>query len=113
METAEKITNILYQNDIDAIASLQADEVIQMFEGAKVVDIVPEEGMTIYKLAQKAKCFKKDSDALQAIPAGGFHVNYQKITNINEIISQGIHVLPNNITLIRVGKRNYHIVRWM
>jgi len=42
-------------------------------------------------------------DAYRIIPAGGFYVNHQRITNINEIITLSIHILPNKISLVRVG----------
>lgn len=52
-------------------------------------------------------------DALRIISAGGFYINHQRAKNINEAIVPGIHILPTNTTLIRVGKKNYHIVRWI
>lgn len=86
--------------------------------------------MTVLELAMKAKCFPTESnvltfnlsrcnlifnipdDAVRIITAGGFYVNHQRIKNINEVLSSSTHFLPNGITLIRVGKKNYYIVKW-
>lgn len=44
-------------------------------------------------------------DAYRIITAGGFYVNHQRITNVDEIVTLSIHILPNNkISLVRVGK---------
>jgi len=42
-------------------------------------------------------------DAYRIIAAGGFYINHQRITNIDEIVTLSIHILPNNISLVRVG----------
>jgi len=42
-------------------------------------------------------------DAYRIISAGGFYINHQRITNIDEIVTLSIHILPNKISLVRVG----------
>lgn len=45
--------------------------------------------------------------------AGGFYLNQKRATNIEEVVVPGIHILKNGLTLLRVGKRNYYIVKWV
>ena len=52
-------------------------------------------------------------DAIRIISAGGFYVNQKRIQNIAEVLSDGIHVLRNGLSLLRVGKKNFYIVRWL
>lgn len=104
---------VLYNRSIDTLVKLSADEIANIFEGARVVDVLGEQGLTVYELATQIKCFKSDQDARRIITAGGFYINYVKVTNLNEIIVPGIHILSNNVTLLRVGKKSYHIVRWV
>lgn len=40
-------------------------------------------------------------------------MNQSRVTNIEEVIVPGIHILKNGLTLLRVGKRNYYIVKWV
>jgi len=47
--------------------------------------------------------FLSSEDAYRIISAGGFYINHQRITNIDEIVTLSIHILPNNISLVRVG----------
>jgi hypothetical protein len=39
-------------------------------------------------------------------------VNQQRVTNTEELIVHGIHILANSLMLVRVGKKNYYIVEW-
>ncbi|XP_043279149.1 tyrosine--tRNA ligase, mitochondrial [Venturia canescens] len=113
LHSAQETSALLYNKSIDTLSTMSTDEVVQVFEGAQVVDMMLRPGITVHELAMETKCFKSDHDALRIIPAGGFHINHQKIINPSEVITNGIHVLPNKLTLIRVGKKNYHIIRWL
>lgn len=86
---------------------------VTIFQGASLVEILPEPGMTTLQLSLKAKCFPDQTNAIRIISAGGFYINHQKVQNIEEIITPGIHILQNNLTMIRVGKKTYHIVKWL
>lgn len=55
-------------------------------------------------------CFS--DDAVRIISAGGFSINQQKVKNPSEVINSNVHRLENNVSLLRVGKKNYYIVKW-
>lgn len=63
----------------------------------------------LIKFIQKS-CFS--GDATRTISEGGFYINQNRCTNVGEIISPTVHILANQFTLLRIGKRNYHIVQW-
>ena len=44
--------------------------------------------------------------------AGGFYLNTVRVTNIEEVLTHGKHVMANNLTVVRVGKRNHYVVEW-
>lgn len=92
---------------------MQVNDILQILEGATIVELLSEPGINIYDLAMKANCFKTDHDARRIITAGGFYINNQKVTNLAEVVVPGIHILSNNISLLRVGKKTYHVVRWL
>lgn len=52
-------------------------------------------------------------DAVRIISAGGFYVNQQKVKNPSEVVNLNVHRLENNVSLLRVGKKNYYIVKWL
>ncbi|XP_053975409.1 tyrosine--tRNA ligase, mitochondrial [Hylaeus volcanicus] len=111
--SAKKTSAMLYDRSIEALSKLSPNELSQLLEGAPLVDILSETSLSVYDLAMKANCFKTEHDARRIISAGGFYINYQKITNAEEILVPGIHILSNNVTLLRVGKKNYYVVRWV
>ncbi|KAL0109397.1 hypothetical protein PUN28_014459 [Cardiocondyla obscurior] len=110
--SARRASAALFDKSIESFVKLNASELVDVFEGATIVDVLGHPGITVYELAKKVNCFKSDNDAERIITAGGFYVNHQKITNLNEVIVPGIHILSNNTSLLRVGKKTYHIVRW-
>lgn len=43
-------------------------------------------------------------DACRIISAGGLYINHQRITNFDEMITLCVHILPNKVSLVRIGK---------
>uniref|UniRef100_A0A1I8NNG3 Tyrosine--tRNA ligase n=1 Tax=Stomoxys calcitrans TaxID=35570 RepID=A0A1I8NNG3_STOCA len=113
LKQAETVTNALYNGNVEGLAELNPQEVQQTLGGATLVEILAEPEMTMIKMAMQAKCFPTEADATRIITAGGFYVNQKRTQNISEIVTSGTHVLKNGITLLRVGKRNFYIVRWL
>ncbi|XP_068631884.1 tyrosine--tRNA ligase, mitochondrial [Battus philenor] len=109
---ARQATEAIYRKDVKSLVSLSSSDLEQVFEGAPVINLLLSPGITVLKLGLMAKCFPTESDAMRIIQAGGFYVNHQRMKNFNEVITESAHILPNLISLLRVGKRNYYIVKW-
>ncbi|XP_059045377.1 tyrosine--tRNA ligase, mitochondrial isoform X2 [Achroia grisella] len=109
---ALKTTDAIYSKDVKSLVGLSPDDLEQMFQGAPVVTLMLSPGITILELGLKAKCFSTESDAMRIIQAGGFYINHQRMKKIDEIVTESAHILPNLMSLLRVGKRNYYIVKW-
>ncbi|XP_057666686.1 tyrosine--tRNA ligase, mitochondrial [Diorhabda carinulata] len=113
LEKAKKASEALYEGSIASLGELNAEEVGHLFNGATVVEILPEAGLSVLDLSLKAGCFLTKQDALRIITAGGFYINQERINNPSEVINLDIHRLKNNSTLVRVGKKNYYVVKWL
>ena len=59
--------------------------------------------MTVMECALKAKCFRSPEDAIHIIKGGGFRINHALVSNPEEALIFGQHILMNNTTIIRVG----------
>lgn len=62
LERATLATEVLYKNSISAISHLRAEEIKDIFEGADVVELLPQAGQTLFDLAMKARCFQTESN---------------------------------------------------
>ncbi|CRL05321.1 CLUMA_CG018131, isoform A [Clunio marinus] len=113
LEKALMISKALYSGNIQSLGELKPEEVPNLFTGASYVELYMEPGTTMLDAAMKVKCFPTEQDAYRIINAGGFYINQQKTKNPNEILSRDVHVLKNGVSLFRVGKKNYYVVRWM
>lgn len=49
---------------------------------------------------------------MRIIEAGGFYINHSRVKKFDEVITESAHILPNLVSLLRVGKRNHYIVKW-
>ncbi|KAI5651747.1 tRNA synthetases class I (W and y) domain-containing protein [Phthorimaea operculella] len=109
---AQRASEALFSKDVKSLVSLSSTELEQVFHGAPTVSLLLSPGITVLELGLKAGCFPTESDAMRIIQAGGFYINHQKIKKIDEVITQSAHILPNLVSLLRVGKKNYYIVKW-
>ena len=116
LHLAQKTTDILYgEDDNDTslkLANLTQSEMSTIFAQANYMRLLYTPGLSLIDFAVKIGCFSREKDAQRIITAGGFYVNEVRKTNIDELLIQGIHILPNNLSLARVGKRNYYIIEW-
>ncbi|CAH1100266.1 unnamed protein product [Psylliodes chrysocephalus] len=110
---AKKASEALYEGNVVVIGEMNPKEVSQLFHGATIVEILPEAGQSILDLTMKVGCFPTKQDATRIISAGGFYINQQRVNNPSEVINLDVQRLKNNISLLRVGKRNYYIVKWL
>lgn len=69
-------------------------------------------GLTVKELGVKAGCFSTDRDADRIIRQGGFYLNHVRLNEPEAVIVPGVHILPNGISMLRTGKRNYWLVEW-
>ncbi|KAJ9573884.1 hypothetical protein L9F63_008744 [Diploptera punctata] len=113
LQSALSATSALYEQNVNSLVQLGEREISSVFSGAKTCDLMLHPGTTTLELAMRAGCFTNERDATRIISAGGFYINHQRVTNIEEVLTHSAHILPNNVTLIRVGKKNYYVVRWL
>ncbi|XP_053678741.1 tyrosine--tRNA ligase, mitochondrial [Anopheles nili] len=113
LHKAKAISQALFKGDVSTLEHLNVKDISQSFGGAPLCELLPEPGMNVLDLALRAKCFPSKSDAVRIIGAGGFTINFKKAKNPAEVLAPSVHILSNKLSLLRVGKRNYYIVKWL
>lgn len=58
LEEAELATKALYEGSITALSKLKPQEMSKVFQGATMVEILPEAGQSVLDIALKAGCFQ-------------------------------------------------------
>ncbi|GAB6025812.1 hypothetical protein CHUAL_011789 [Chamberlinius hualienensis] len=113
LKSALRTTNILYNGTPDLLAKLSEEELEQVFQHASSVSLILNPGTTILQMLLQAKCVGSEGDARSFAKVGAVTINYRKVENLDYVLIPGEHILPNNHTLVKVGKRNYYLIRWM
>lgn len=62
LKSAEKAAKALYEGGVTVLGQMQISEILNLFEGASVVEILSEPGFNMLKLAIKARCFPTESE---------------------------------------------------
>lgn len=47
------------------------------------------------------------------ITDGGVSINHQQVTNPESVLVIGQHILKNGLSLLKIGKRNFYIIKWL
>ncbi|XP_037093566.1 tyrosine--tRNA ligase, mitochondrial-like [Pollicipes pollicipes] len=113
LRSAKRVTHAIYSRDPEALVGLADAELRAMFRHSPVTELMLTPGLTVQQLAMAAGCFSRDADAARIIEAGGLHINQRRVASTEEVVTADSHVLPNGLTLIRVGKKNFYIVKWV
>lgn len=113
LKMAELTTSLLHSSNPELVVKELTDkQALEVFQGAPLKELRLRPGMSFLEVSREAGCFPDDRDARRIIAAGGFSVNYLKSRNPDEIFSTS-HILPCKLSILRAGKKNYYIVRWV
>ena len=116
LELAEQSSKLLFgspETMIKTLQTLSREEIQDIFPGAKLSRQFFQSGLTILDFSMKLGVFPNEKYAQHNIEAGAFSVNQIKMKNIDEILLHGDHILANNLSLVRIGKKKFIIVDWM
>lgn len=62
LQEALLATSALYDNNIKTLSMLSVNDVYKIFNGATVVELMLEPGITVLQMAMKARCFLTESN---------------------------------------------------
>lgn len=113
LNSARKCTDALYKGSIENLANLTPDEILHFAKNTRTIQMEFSNGLTLKEAATRSGCFSNETEAIRVIRQGGLYVNHVRISEPECVLVPGTHVLPNRVTLLRLGKRNYLIIRWI
>ncbi|XP_072256360.1 tyrosine--tRNA ligase, mitochondrial [Pyxicephalus adspersus] len=113
LESAKRCTQALYSSSIDALEAMSDQELQELFQEAPFTEVLHEPGTRVLDACLKASAIPEGARGFDIISRGGVSFNHGKVTNPDEVLVLGTHILRNGLSLIKVGKKNYYIVKWL
>ncbi|XP_061494721.1 tyrosine--tRNA ligase, mitochondrial [Rhineura floridana] len=113
LESAKRCTRALYYSDISALETMSDQELQELFREAPYVELMLEPGTTVLDLCRKANAIADGPKGYRDITSGGVSINHSKVTNPDAVLVVGQHIFSNGLSLLKVGKRNYYVVKWL
>ncbi|XP_068518589.1 tyrosine--tRNA ligase, mitochondrial [Anas acuta] len=113
LESAKRCTRALYYSSVEALEAMSDQELQELFKQAPSAELVLEPGMSVLDLCRKANAIQDGPSGYQKITDGGVSVNGIRVTNPETVLILGQHILKNGVSLLRVGKKNYYIIKWL
>lgn len=49
----------------------------------------------------------------QMVSDGAVWINHTRTDNPEQVLIPKLHILANGLTLLRVGKKNFYIIKWL
>ncbi|XP_050394741.1 tyrosine--tRNA ligase, mitochondrial [Patella vulgata] len=111
LQMAKIWTEALFQNSVEKLSQLSEDE-LKYAPVSLVTELPLQDDMTVKDMCMKIKCFRVEADAVRIIKNGGVYINHRRVTE-SSLLKHGTDILPNKLTLIRIGKKNFYIVKWI
>ncbi|XP_075066432.1 tyrosine--tRNA ligase, mitochondrial [Mixophyes fleayi] len=113
LESAKRCTQALYHNSIDALEAMSDQELQELFQGAPFAELMLEPGTRVLDACLKVSAIPDGARGYEVISTGGVSFNHTKVTNPDEVLVVGQHILRNGLSLIKVGKKNFYVVKWL
>ncbi|XP_025896134.1 tyrosine--tRNA ligase, mitochondrial, partial [Nothoprocta perdicaria] len=113
LESAKRCTKALYHSSVEALEAMSDQELQELFKQTPSAELLLEPGTSVLDLCRKANAIPAGPSGYQKITDGGVSINGIRETNPEAVLVVGQHILKNGVSLLRIGKKNYYIIKWL
>ncbi|KAG5274049.1 hypothetical protein AALO_G00158590 [Alosa alosa] len=113
LESAKRCTNALYHSNLQALEQMSDVELQELFREAPFMELLLEPGTTVLDACRHIQAIPDGPRGYRMVQDGGVWINHQRTESPQQVLTPGHHILANGLTLIRVGKKNYYILKWL
>uniref|UniRef100_A0A673TYC1 Tyrosine--tRNA ligase n=1 Tax=Suricata suricatta TaxID=37032 RepID=A0A673TYC1_SURSU len=106
-------TQALYHSSIDALEVMSDQELKELFKEASFSELVLDPGTSVLDTCRKANAIPDGPRGYRMITEGGVSINHRQVTNPESVLVVGQHILKNGLSLLKIGKRNFYIIKWL
>ncbi|XP_012496461.1 PREDICTED: tyrosine--tRNA ligase, mitochondrial [Propithecus coquereli] len=113
LDSAKRCTQALYHSSIDALEVMSDQELKELFKEASFSELVLDPGTSVLDTCRKANAIPDGPRGYRMITEGGVSINHRQVTNPESVLVVGQHILKNGLSLLKIGKRNFYIIKWL
>ncbi|XP_029811375.1 tyrosine--tRNA ligase, mitochondrial [Suricata suricatta] len=113
LASAKRCTQALYHSSIDALEVMSDQELKELFKEASFSELVLDPGTSVLDTCRKANAIPDGPRGYRMITEGGVSINHRQVTNPESVLVVGQHILKNGLSLLKIGKRNFYIIKWL
>ncbi|XP_007941349.1 tyrosine--tRNA ligase, mitochondrial [Orycteropus afer afer] len=113
LKSAKRCTQALYHNSIDALEVMSDEELKELFKEASFSELVLDPGTSVLDTCRKANAIPDGPRGYRMITEGGVSINHKPVTNPESVLVVGQHILKNGLSLLKIGKKNFYIIKWL
>ncbi|XP_036051499.1 tyrosine--tRNA ligase, mitochondrial isoform X3 [Onychomys torridus] len=113
LDSAKRCTQALYHSNIEALEVMSDQELKELFKEASFSELVLDPGTSVIDTCRKANAIPDGPRGYRMITEGGVSINHRQVTNPESVLVIGQHILKNGLSLLKIGKRNFYIIKWL
>ncbi|KAG7523073.1 tyrosine-tRNA ligase, mitochondrial [Solea senegalensis] len=113
LESAKRCTNALYHSSVQALEEMSDDELQELFREAPFHEMLLEPGTTVIDTCRRVNAIPHGARGYQMVVDGAVWINHRRTDNAEQVLIPKLHILSNGLTLLKVGKRNFYIIKWL
>lgn len=113
LESARRCTNALFHSNVQALTQMSDEELQELFREAPFHELLLEPGTTVLDACRLAEAIPQGPKGYRMISEGAVWINHSRTDSPEQVLTPGIHILENGLTLLRVGKKNFYIIKWL
>ncbi|XP_045410001.1 tyrosine--tRNA ligase, mitochondrial isoform X2 [Lemur catta] len=113
LDSAKRCTQALYHSSIDALEVMSDQELKELFKEASFSELVLDPGTSVLDTCRKANAIPDGPRGYRMITEGGVSINHRQVTNPESVLVVGQHILKNGLSLLKIGKRNFYVIKWL
>ncbi|KAM6153628.1 tyrosine--tRNA ligase, mitochondrial [Erethizon dorsatum] len=113
LDSAKRCTQALYHSSIDALEVMSDQELKELFKEASFSELVLDPGTSVLDTCRRANAIPDGPRGYRMITEGGVSINHRQVTNPESVLVVGQHILKNGLSLLKIGKRNFYIIKWL
>ncbi|XP_035931274.2 tyrosine--tRNA ligase, mitochondrial isoform X2 [Halichoerus grypus] len=113
LDSAKRCTQALYHSSTDALEVMSDQELKELFKEASFSELVLDPGTSVLDTCRKANAIPDGPRGYRMITEGGVSINHRQVTNPETVLVVGQHILKNGLSLLKIGKRNFYIIKWL